>query len=497
MKKRRLTAALLCAVLAASTVLSGCGGKKTTEGGSAAAGTEAGKNEAGKGEDGGKPVVYTELYSGEVTTLNYLVSASEADFKTAAYCIDTLIEYDSEGKIRPGQATEWEYDEASRTWTFHLREAKWVDNTGAPVADVTAQDYVDAIKYQLTPEYESGIVQNLFGVIANAKAYYNGLVYNGGADEDGVVWNAIDFSEVGVKAVDDYTLTYTLETEVPYFLSSLAYIADVVYIDEIQKIYNAESNTIGPEMIKRGEIDYAEITADILDDWMSNEDTKNLISRERPRNSYSYFYCFNFDPQFDAEYEPDNWRKAVNNENFRKALSSALNKTKEVAVLEPNVPEDYVINTITPAKFTFNADGTDFTEIGDMAALGDTFNEAKAVEYRDLAKSELAAEGVTFPVKVLLPYNPTEVNWDKECQVVEQQMESLLGTDFIDIIVQTGPTDGFLTEIRRNGKYAMLKCNWGADYADPETWTDPFYQAKGESGYDLGYKYANLLPTLY
>ena len=162
--------------------------------------------------------------------------------------------------------------------------------------------------------------------------------------------------------MDDYTLTYTLETEVPYFLSSLAYIvympaygpqleelgktfataadkmyyngsyymsefspqerriykkntlnydADVVYIDEIQKIYNAESNTIGPEMIKRGEIDYAEITADILDDWMSNEDTKNLISRERPRNSYSYFYCFNFDPQFDAEYEPDNWRKAV------------------------------------------------------------------------------------------------------------------------------------------------------------------------------------------
>lgn len=111
-------------------------------------------------------------------------------------------------------------------------------------------------------------------------------------------------------------------------------------------------------------------------------------------------------------------------------------------MLEPNVPEDYVINTITPAKFAFNADGTDFTEIGDMAALGDTFNEAKAVEYRDLAKSELAAEGVTFPVKVLLPYNPTEVNWDKECQVVEQQMEALLGTDFIDIIVQTGqPTD--------------------------------------------------------
>ena len=51
MKKRRLTAALLCAVLAASTVLSGCGGKKTTEGGSTAqAGKEAGKNENGRTE---------------------------------------------------------------------------------------------------------------------------------------------------------------------------------------------------------------------------------------------------------------------------------------------------------------------------------------------------------------------------------------------------------------------------------------------------------------
>ena len=33
---------------------------------------------------------------------------------------------------------------------------------------------------------------------------------------------------------------------------------------------------------------------------------------------------------------------------------------------------------------------------------------------------------------------------------------------------------GFLGAIRRTGKYAFMKCNWGADYADPETWTDPF-----------------------
>ena len=65
-------------------------------------------------------------------------------------------------------------------------------------------------------------------------------------------------------------------------------------------------------------------------------------------------------------------------------------------------------------------------------------------------------------------------NWASECAVVEQQMEGVLGTDFIDIIVEAGPSQNFLSETRRNGNYAFMKCNWGADYADPDTFTDPF-----------------------
>ena len=57
---------------------------------------------------------------------------------------------------------------------------------------------------------------------------------------------------------------------------------------------------------------------------------------------------------------------------------------------------------------------------------------------------------------------------------MEQNIEKVLGTDFVDIIVQAGPDTGFLGAIRRTGKYAFMKCNWGADYADPQTWTDPF-----------------------
>jgi ABC-type oligopeptide transport system, periplasmic component len=549
MKKKKLMALFLCLSMALSTALTGCGGSDSNQNTGSQTNGEA-QSDTGSQTDGGDQAnaaentgsaVYTRLYSSESSTLNYLVTSTIEEQRVGANCIDTLVEYDSDGQLKEGLATEWNYDEGQMTWTFTLREAKWVDNTGAEVADVTAQDFVDALKYELTPEYESANAQNLFGIIAGAQEYYNGQVYNGGADEDGVTWPAIDFSEVGVKAVDEHTLTYTLAKEVPYFISSLAYVvympaygplleelgkeygtaadkmyyngafylaefspqerqvykknpsnydAANVFIDEIQRIYNAEADTLGPEMVKRGEVDWAEISADLLDDWLGNEDTKNLVSRERPSTSYSYFYCFNFDPQFDAEYEPDNWRIAVNNENFRKALFAGLDKTKEVAVLEPNAPQDYVLSTVTPFDFAYNADGADYTTVGAMASMGDTFDETKALEYKEAAMAELSAAGVTFPVKVLMPYNPSVVNWDKECQVVEQQMEALLGTDFIDIIIEAGPTDNFLTEIRRSGQYAFMKCGWGADYADPETWTDPFYQSKGEAGYDPGYKYA-------
>ena len=63
---------------------------------------------------------------------------------------------------------------------------------------------------------------------------------------------------------------------------------------------------------------------------------------------------------------------------------------------------------------------------------------------------------------------------DNVRKVVEQQIENVLGADYVDIIIQAGPETGFLGAIRRTGNYAFMKCNWGADYADPETWTDPF-----------------------
>ena len=278
------------------------------------------------------------------------------------------------------------------------------------------------------------------------------------------------------------------------------YDADNVFIETISRIYNAEAAVNGPEMIKRGEIDEATIGSDILDSWLSDDTTKSMVSMDRPNTNYTYFYMFNFMPfahEFsnwsvegvDAEYEPENWAKAINNTNFRKSFLYGINNAVTLAVSAPEGYDGYKLNTITPPSFCATTDGVDYTKCGDLADITEFFDEAKAKEFRDAAVEELTAQGVTFPIKVQLPYNPSSTDWDKQCQVFKQQLEGVLndGFDFIDVVITEGPADSFLSAVRRNGKFELLLCNWGADYSDPETETDPFYQAEGSRGMRYAY----------
>ena len=65
---------------------------------------------------------YRTLYSGEVTTLNYLTTSTTNEFAVAANVIDTLVEYDKYGQIQPSLAESWEYDHENLTYTFKLRQ---------------------------------------------------------------------------------------------------------------------------------------------------------------------------------------------------------------------------------------------------------------------------------------------------------------------------------------------------------------------------------------
>ena len=246
-----------------------------------------------------------------------------------------------------------------------------------------------------------------------------------------------------------------------------------VHIDKLISTFNNEATTLAPELFDRGEIDYTDIPSSILDDWMKDGAKKDSIRPNRT-GYYSYFYAFNFDPQFAAELEPKNWKLAVNNLSFRKALFHGLDRKAAMLTAEPYDPEKRIQNTITPKNFV-DYEGNDYTQLGSLKEIAntDTFNEKNALEFKVEAMKELTGK-VTFPVKVLMPYNTGSTDWANRAQVIEQQMEKLLGKDFIDIIIEPKPPTGFLKEVRRAGNYAFLECNWGPDYADPETFTDPF-----------------------
>ena len=489
-----------------------------------------------------EPSVFRTLYSGEISTLNYLYTATTSEFAIAANVIDTLVEYDKYGNIQPSLAESWDVSADGLTYTFHLRKgAAWVDSTGAYVADVKAQDFVTAAQWVLDAKNASNTAEILYGLVSGAEAYYLGT----STPEEGKdPYPVMEWDTVGIVAVDDATIQYTLNHPTPYFLSSLTYVcfmpvnADFlakqganfgvatgpdtilycgaytlsefkpnekmvysanesywdranVHIDTIDETYNKEAETLSPELYRRGEIDSASIDNTIAAEWLADPETADLIHPTRNTSFYSYFFCFNFNPQFDAEFQPDNWTLAVNNEAFRKSIYYGLDRIKAMYVYEPDNPETLLSNTITFKDFV-SSDGLDYTETGaleDLTKLGAaTFNEETALQYRDQAIAELTEAGATFPIKVLMPYRPSTTGWDEMCVVVEQQLEALFGPDYVDIVVQAGPDTGFLGEVRRAGKFAIMLCNWGPDYADPETYTDPFYV---DNSYNFMDKYAN------
>lgn len=454
---------------------------------------------------------FRAIYSGEVTTLNYLTTATANEYSLAVNFIDPLVEHDNFGIIKPSLATDWHVSKDKLVWTFKIRQGvKWVTHDGMIYGEVVAQDFVDGLKYVLNSENNSKTANIVYNLIENAKEYY----YN----------ETTDFNEVGVKALDEYTLQYTLKKPAPYFLSTLTYSCffpikgqfleatkdkfgidnrhilyngpyvmksyephhrrileknqlywdkDKVYIDRITMTYNKEASVIGPEMFLRNEIDHVSIGSDIIREWIKDAEKKGLIRPNRT-NFFSYFYCFNFNPNFSDEYEPNNWKVAVNNKSFRKSIYHALDRKSAMLTEELYEPEKRLLNTITPKDFVSTGE-VDYTELEHLTKFTykDSFDVDLALSYKKKAVEELKGK-VSFPVKVLMPYNTASRQWANRYQVIKQQLEKVLGKDYIEIIIEPNPPTGFIERVRHSGKYALMELNWGADFADPESYTHPF-----------------------
>ena len=147
---------------------------------------------------------YSYIFVNNPDTLDYITSTRDSTSSITTNLIDGLLENDQYGNLIPSMAESWTVSKDGLTYTYKIRQgAKWYTSEGEEYADVTAHDFVTGLKYAADKKAE-----NLYLVQDSIK----GLA-------DYVEGKSSDFGTVGVKAVDDYTLQYTLNQPETYWNS--------------------------------------------------------------------------------------------------------------------------------------------------------------------------------------------------------------------------------------------------------------------------------------
>ena len=156
------------------------------------------------GQSASDDKTYSSTFGADPTTFNYLLDYSGDNTNVITNLVDGLLENDSYGNLVPALAEDWSVSKDGLTYTYKLRQdAKWFTADGEEYAPIKAQDFVTGIKYA-----------------ADNKSQALDLIQNSIKGLDDYVTGAnTDFSNVGVKALDDYTVQYTLTRPEPFWNS--------------------------------------------------------------------------------------------------------------------------------------------------------------------------------------------------------------------------------------------------------------------------------------
>ena len=150
----------------------------------------SGSGSSAKGEK-----TFSYIYETDPDNLNYLTTGKAATADITSNVIDGLLENDRYGNFVPSMAEDWSVSKDGLTYTYTLRkDAKWYTSEGEEYAEVKAQDFVTGLKYAADKKSDGlYLVQES---IKGLDAYVKGEIK--------------DFSHVGIKALDDQTIQYTL-----------------------------------------------------------------------------------------------------------------------------------------------------------------------------------------------------------------------------------------------------------------------------------------------
>ena len=363
---------------------------------------------------------YSYIYSTDPNTLDYIASTRTTTSDITSNLVDGLLENDKYGNLIPSLAEDWTVSEDGLVYTYKLRkDAKWYTSEGEEYGAVTAHDFVTGVKHAVESKSEGlFLIQNS---IKGLDAYAKG--------------ETTDFKTVGVKALDDYTVQYTLERPEsfwnskttsgvlfpvnaaflesqgkdfgslkpssilyngPYYLKNLTSKSQIelvknkeyydeknVHIDNVKLTYNDGSD---PESVikkfENGQYSFATV--------MPNSSTYKSVKKKFGDNivygvqyGTSYYLGFNIDRQKynhtakTTDAQKSSTKQAILNKDFRQAVNFAFDREAYAAQTSgADAATKILRNTLVPPTFV-QVNGEEFGKVVEkqLVTYGDEWKD--------------------------------------------------------------------------------------------------------------------------
>ena len=382
---------------------------------------------SGSSAKGEKTFSYT--YETDPDNLNYLTTGKAATSNITSNVIDGLMENDRYGNFVPSMAEDWSVSQDGLTYTYTIRkDAKWYTSEGEEYAAVKAQDFVTGLKYAADNKSEAlYLVQDS---IKSLDAYVKGKVK--------------DFSEVGIKAIDDQTVQYTLNKPEsfwnskttmgvlapvneefltskgsdfakatdpssilyngPYLLKSLVakssvefeknpnyWDKDNVHIDKVKLSFWDGQDTNKPaETFKAGGFSTARLFPTSASYPETEKEFKDNIVYT-PQDSSTYLIGTNIDRQSykytskTTDEQKTSTKKALLNKDFRQAIAFGIDRTAYTSQINGESGATKLLrNLFVPPTFV-QADGKNFGELvkEKLVTYGDEWKDVNLDDAQD------------------------------------------------------------------------------------------------------------------
>lgn len=390
------------------------------------------------------PKTFSYVYAMDPSSLDYSVTSKSSTSDVIANVVDGLLENDKYGNLIPSLAEDWSVSKDGLTYTYKLRKGvKWYTSDGEEYAEVKAKDFVTGLKHAADGKSDGlSLIQDSIKGLAE---YVSG--------------ESNDFSTVGVKAVDDYTVEYTLNKPEsfwnskattatmlpvneeflnskgsdygaptpsgilyngPYFLKSLTsksvieyeknpnyWDKDNVKIDNIKLTFYDGSDQ---ESLIRSFTQGSYTTARLFPTSSNFESTKQEYGDKivySPQEATSYYLTVNVNRQSynktakTDEAQKTSTKEALLNKNFRQALNFALDRHSYTAQLNGEEGANKIIrNSLVPHDYVQVGEKT-FGELAqaELVSYGDQWKDVTLTDGKDTIYSPEKAKAAFAKAK--------------------------------------------------------------------------------------------------